>query len=56
MNSKVSHDIKNALLRIESIFDILMSQEDSPFTKEQLSSDLKKTLKEIFDHADQLLK
>jgi len=56
MSSKISHDIKNALLRIESIFEILTSKEDSPFSKEQLSTDLQETLKEITSYADQLLK
>ncbi len=54
--SKIKHDIKNALFRIESIFDILLSEENSPFSQEELSKDLKSTLKDLNDYSNKLLK
>ncbi len=56
INSKIKHDLKNSLLRIETIFEILLNPTDSPFSKEELSKDLQLTLKEINDYSNQLLK
>ncbi len=55
MLKKIKHDIQNDLLRIQSIINIIINNEESPFSDDQLLKDLKISLGKIEKNAEQYI-
>lgn len=52
--AKTSHDIQNAIERLRIMHDLLLGGNFSDISKDEIKSDLQKTLKEIEENFEKL--